>query len=109
MMDSQTPPPTPPELEAFRREIDECDRELIAVLARRFDVVRKVGAFKIGAQMEAIQPARAQAVKDRAVRLGQDAGLDPDFMRRLYEVMIDYAHDLEHEILAGAAEDKDAS
>ncbi|MCB9983863.1 MAG: chorismate mutase [Rhodospirillales bacterium] len=109
MMNSETPSPTPPELEAFRREIDACDRELIEILARRFGVVRRVGQFKIGAQMEAIQPARAQAVKDRAVRLGLEQGLDPDFMRRLYEVMIDYAHDLERDILAGAAEDKDAS
>ncbi len=97
---------TPPELEAFRQQIDEYDRELIAALARRFGVVREVGAFKIGEQMEAIQPARAQAVKDAAVRMGQEQGLDPDFMRRLYEVLIDYAHDIEHEILETATQDE---
>ncbi|HOO81294.1 MAG TPA: chorismate mutase [Alphaproteobacteria bacterium] len=97
---------TPPELEVFRQQIDECDQELIDVLARRFNVVRQVGAFKVGAQMEAIQSAREQAVKDRAVRLGQELGLDSDFIRRLYEVMIDYAHDIEHEILAQDAQDK---
>lgn len=90
----------PPELEEYRKQIDALDQEVVDVLARRFDVVRKVGAFKRGSSMEAIQPARAQAVKDRAVRMGQEAGLDADFVRRLYEVLIDYAHDLEHEILA---------
>jgi len=97
---------TPPELEVFRQQIDEYDQELIAILARRFGVVRQVGVFKVGAQMEAIQSARAQAVKDRAVRLGQEQGLDPNFMRRLYDVMIDYAHDIEHEILARGAQDE---
>ena len=89
----------PQELQEFRKQIDACDRVLIEAVAARFEVVRKVGEFKIGTDMEAIQPARAQAVKDEAVRMGQEKGLDPDFMRRLYEVLIDYAHDLEHEIL----------
>jgi len=89
----------PPELEEYRKEIDACDQALIEALARRFEVVRKVGALKIDKDMDAVQPTRAQAVKDRAVRLGQDQGLDVDFMRRLYEVLIDYAHDLEHDIL----------
>ena len=89
----------PQELQEFRKQIDECDRALIDAVAARFEVVRKVGEFKIGTDLEAIQPSRAQAVKDEAVRMGQEKGLDPDFMRRLYEVLIDYAHDLEHEIL----------
>jgi chorismate mutase-like protein len=95
----------PPELEGYRREIDECDRALVEILGRRFGVVRKVGEMKVREKMAAVQPARAQAVKDAAVRMGQDQGLDADFMCRLYEVMIDYAHDLEHEILDRAGKD----
>ena len=87
------------QLEDFRKQIDACDEALIEALARRFDIVRKVGELKTNAGMEAIQPARAQSVKDRAVRLGQESGLDPDFMRRVYEVLIDYAHDVEHDII----------
>ena len=86
-------------LEGYRQEIDALDEALIDAVARRFAVVHKVGELKKGADMEAIQPARAQAVKDRALRIGQEKGLDPDFMRRLYEVLIDYAHDLEQDIL----------
>lgn len=95
----------PPRLEEYRKQIDALDQEIVDVLVRRFDVVRKVGELKIDSKLEAIQPARAQAVKDAAVRMGQDKGLDPDFMRRIYEVLIDYAHDLEHEILADADKD----
>lgn len=93
----------PPELEGYRQEIDECDQALVEILARRFGVVRKVGEMKATSGMDAVQPARAQAVKDAAVRMGQEQGLDADFMRRLYEVLIDYAHDVEHEILDKAA------
>lgn len=92
----------PAELEEYRKQIDALDQEIVDVLTRRFAIVRKVGELKAVRDMEAIQPARAQAVKDRAVRLGQDAGLDVNFMRSLYEVLIDYAHDIEHDILADA-------
>lgn len=89
----------PPELQEYREQIDLCDREIIDALKRRFDVVHKVGEFKREAKMDAVQPVRAQAVKDRAVVWGQENGLDPEFVSRVYDVLIDYAHDLEHDIL----------
>jgi len=99
-------PSIPSELVEYRKQIDICDQDLIAVLVRRFEIVRKVGEFKAEKNMDAVQPARAQAVKDRAVLWGREQGLDPVFIRGVYEVLIDYAHDLEHEILDEADHDK---
>lgn len=86
------------ELEDLRRQIDALDIELIDVLSRRIDVVRKVGELKAGTDISVVQPARAQAVKNRAAEMGIDKGLDETFVRKLYDLMIDYAHDLEHDI-----------
>ncbi len=94
----------PPELLKMREEIDALDQALIDVLAKRYDVVRRVGEFKTENDMEAVQPVRAQAVKDRAVDLGEAKGLDREFTRKLYDLVIDHAHDMEHEIL-GVSED----
>lgn len=90
---------TVPELEEFRTKIDALDIELIDVLARRFAVVKAVGHFKSGTDISVVQPARAQAVKDRAAEMGAEKGLDPGFVRRLYDMMIDHAHVLENDIL----------
>jgi chorismate mutase-like protein len=87
------------ELEELRREIDALDIELIDVLARRIDVVRKVGKLKAGTDISVVQPARAQAVKNRAAEMGSDKGLDESFVRQVYDLMIDHAHELEHDIL----------
>ena len=95
----------PDELKKYRDEIDVCDRALVEALIRRFDVVRRVGEFKNNAQMDAVQPARAQAVKDQAIEWGVSQGLSDDFMRRLYDMVIDYAHEIEHEILDDATQD----
>ena len=90
-------------LEDLRKEIDALDIELIDVLARRIDVVRRVGELKAGSDLSVVQPARAQAVKDRAAQMGVDQGLDEGFVRKLYDLMIDHAHELEHAILDESA------
>lgn len=90
------------ELEEFRKEIDALDIELVDVLARRFAVVRSVGEFKSGTDISVVQPARAQAVKNRAAEMGEAKGLDPAFVRALYDMMIDHAHELEDAILDAA-------
>ena len=41
-----TPNPTPDPLDPIRKEIDEADRQLIQILARRFDAVKRVGNVK---------------------------------------------------------------
>ncbi len=86
------------ELEELRKQIDVLDVELIDVLARRIDVVRKVGELKAGTDISVVQPARAQAVKNRAAEMAVQKGLDETFVRDFYDLMIDHAHDLEHDI-----------
>ena len=86
------------QLEEYRKEIDTLDVELIDVLSRRIEVVRKVGELKAGTDISVVQPARAHAVKNRAAEMGVSKGLDEAFVRKIYDVMIDHAHALEHEI-----------
>ena len=87
------------QLEEYRKQIDALDIELIDVLARRIDVVRKVGDLKAVTDIAVVQPTRAQAVKDRAAEMGVSKGLDEAFVRKLYDLMIDHAHELEHDIM----------
>ena len=87
------------ELEGYRAELDKFDQELVELMGRRFEVVNKVGVLKSKHSMPTIQPIRAQAVIDRAADRAPDHGLAPYFMRAIYEAIIDYAHDLEKEIV----------
>lgn len=92
------PAQVPPQLEEYRKQIDALDVQLIETFARRFEVVRKVGEFKAQAGIEVVQSARAQMVIERAARLAAEKGINPEFARKVYEMMIDIAHDMEHEI-----------
>lgn len=94
-------------LETFRAEIDEIDAALMALVARRFEIVRKVGVLKARSGMEVVQSARAQEVVERAGKRAAEAHVSPALMERFYEHMIDIAHEIEHEIVAQMAADKD--
>lgn len=88
-------------LEEYRAEIDALDRELIDILARRIRVVEAVGRLKAEESIAVVQTKRAEEVKRRNTALAVEKGIKPDFARRLYDLLIDHAHELEHEILAG--------
>lgn len=92
------PPEAQKQLEEYRRELDQFDNDLADAIGNRFKVVRKIGDLKAKHGIPAISPVRAQAVIDRAAARGPENGLSPDFMRSLYEAIIDYAHDLEKDI-----------
>ncbi|MCB1651748.1 MAG: chorismate mutase [Alphaproteobacteria bacterium] len=89
----------PEDLKDYRQQIDAIDQELITLLARRYEIVRAVGALKARENLSVIQHERAEHVKQKACELASQKGLSPDLVRKIYETMIDYAHELEHEII----------
>lgn len=87
------------ELEKYREQINALDRQLIDLFAKRFDIVRAVGELKAEKGIKVVQSERVVEVTDRAVQMGLEKNLDEDFIRGLYKLMIDLAHDMEHEIV----------
>ena len=52
-------------------------------------VAHRVAAVKRAHGIPVVIPERVAAVLDRAAAVGAAAGLDPDYLRRLYRVIID--------------------
>jgi chorismate mutase len=44
------------ELENYRKNIDELDKNLIEILAKRFEIVKKVGEYKKENNINSLQP-----------------------------------------------------
>lgn len=86
-------------LSPLRAQIDTIDAKMIDLLAERYRIVREVAVFKAQNDIAVVQPARAKAVQDRAVALGESAGLNPAFVRSLWSLLIAHAHAIEHYIL----------
>jgi len=87
------------DLETLRREIDSIDDLLLAQLGRRFEVVRRVAAYKREHGIPAILPERIEAVKSRCAGLAAKHDLDDAFVRALYDLIIKAACRLEDKII----------
>jgi chorismate mutase len=87
------------ELEAYRKQIDELDIQLIDCISRRFEIVRAVGRLKAEHSMEIVQSKRAEQVVKKAMGMAKEKNVDPELIRNFYLAMIDVAHIIEHKIL----------
>jgi isochorismate pyruvate lyase len=91
-------------LSDIRSSIDELDREIVALIARRQSWVVKAGELKRGEEDDAVRaPARVQSVVARVRELAADAGASPDVVEATYRAMISGFIDLELSVHAQAA------
>ncbi|HEY0836924.1 MAG TPA: chorismate mutase [Azospirillum sp.] len=94
-------------LAPLRAEIDAIDAELVALLGRRFGVVRRVAAVKHRHGLPAVLPERIDEVKRQAAAWGEAVGLDPGFVAGLYQMIIDEACRTEEHLMAPPATARD--
>jgi chorismate mutase len=79
--------PIEDELDLLRQQIDDCDHELLAVLARRMSVSREIGRFKREHNLRVVQPQRYQEMIAARLDEGNQLGLKPDFIQRVMQAI----------------------
>ena len=92
-----------PMLQALREELDAIDHRLLAVVRDRLACCCRIGHHKRVHAVPMMQPARIGVVQQRAAAFAQANGLSADFLRRLYELIIEETCRLEDEIIASGA------
>lgn len=75
-------------VEQLREQIGDTDREIVAQLARRLELVRRLGHEKARCGLATSDPAREAAVLRAAAAAARDAGLDPERVRELFWCVI---------------------
>lgn len=94
-------------LKKHRKKIDAIDVKLMKLLGERFGVVRDVAKVKIKHDIPAFLGGRVNEVRNNAVARGKKHGVDPDFVRTLYTMLI-YQSCAEEEVLKHEAQLKSA-
>lgn len=75
-------------LRPFRGKIDALDDKIMALLAKRFAIVRQVGELKAAHNFPSYISDRVVQVRERNAATGKKYGIDPDFVRMLYSLII---------------------
>ena len=91
---------TPARLAEFRRSIDNIDAALVYLLAERFKVTQKVGAWKASEGLPAADPRREEEQIARLRKLAAEADLDPEFSEKFLRFIIDEV--IRHHAASGA-------
>lgn len=77
-----------PGLERLRAELDAIDGRLLEDIRARIDVCVRIAEVKRRQSIPMMQPQRVGLVQARAEHFAHANGLSPEFLRRLYDVMI---------------------
>lgn len=76
-------------LREYRESIDNIDAALVFLLAERFKITKKVGAYKAAAGLPPSDPDRERDQITRLRTLAQDAHLDPEFSEKFLRFIVD--------------------
>ncbi|MEZ0260979.1 MAG: chorismate mutase [Alphaproteobacteria bacterium] len=93
-------------LKPHRAQIDKIDAQLIKLLGKRFGVVKKVADVKIKHNIPAFLGDRVEQVKRQAAEQGAQYGIDEEFIRTLYTLIIYQSCALEDAMKGHAAKKK---
>ncbi|MDF2809917.1 MAG: chorismate mutase [Microvirga sp.] len=86
-------------LDPFRAEIDRIDAEIVALLARRMEVVKHVVAVKKTEGLAALLPERVEDVVEKVTARAETEGVPPELAEKLWRMMIDWVIAYENERL----------
>jgi chorismate mutase len=75
-------------LASYRKQIDETDQQIVALLNQRARIVAEVGKIKQEVHLPVAAPAREQQILDHIVQLGGTGALPPDHLRRIYQTIL---------------------
>ncbi len=90
-----TPPQDCSNLDEIRAGMDQVDRDIVALIARRVDYVRNAARFKASTVAVADPERMAKVLRTRR-EWAEAAGLDGETVERLYRDLVAYCVGEEH-------------
>ncbi|MEV6163348.1 chorismate mutase family protein [Streptomyces sp. NPDC052052] len=89
-------------IESLRAELDAIDERFLEELRARIEKCVEIGYFKRDNNVPMMQPHRIGMVQERAARFGALHGIDQDFLRRLYDMIIEETCRVEDLVIRGS-------
>lgn len=88
-------------LGALRARLDDTDKRLLDTLGERISCCIQIAEVKRQSGVPMMQSHRVGLVHQNAARYGAEQGISQDFLRRLYEVIIEETCRVEDLVIGG--------
>ena len=86
------------DLDKYRHEIDEIDKNIVLNLHKRFEIVKKVAEFKKKNCIKILDEDREKNIIKQKLKLAQMYDLDASFIEKIYEVIFDESKKIQKEL-----------
>jgi chorismate mutase len=86
-------------LKPYRDRIDALDDQIIDLLTARIGIIHEVAAIKAEHGIAPVLQDRVDEVIGRVAARAQEKGIDPALARTLYNYLVDYACNLEADLI----------
>ena len=91
-------------LESLRAKIDECDKQIIELLARRFELVREIGIYKANHDLPVVDERReAELLEDRR---RQSSATGNYSVENIFKLILEEARQIQKGIREDLGQDK---
>ena len=74
-------------LAILRKQIDECDNELIQILSKRMRVSREIGLYKKEHNITVLQSGRYNEILDKRAKQGEACQMHTDFIKNIFQAI----------------------
>lgn len=82
-------------LESLRKQIDKIDKDLLISLAKRTEIVRKIGKLKKAQGKALLDEKRWQQVLEGKLGKAETMNLSKDFVKKIYNLVHVYSLEIE--------------
>lgn len=86
-----------PDLDTYRQDIDEIDKQIVSMLSKRQELAQEIGRVKKELGIEIVDPAREQDVLKRLSSTG-NKNLNPQVIRAIFSEVISAARSIQQSV-----------
>ena len=86
------------QLNSLRKQIDILDNNLLKILAKRFQMVKKIGQLKKKLNLSTFDKKRFDDVLKTRISKAQQLGLSNDLIKKIYNIIHEEALEIEKSV-----------
>ncbi len=86
-------------LKDLRKKLDEVDKELVDVIAKRIAIIPEVAEVKKEEGIPRSDPEREKRILEAKRELAEEKGISPDVVEDIFQRLIQESHVIERKII----------